>query len=259
MNLVDGFSRGDCGDNEARKTSALTNRSYKVDYLSFDHASHTVSNFVSNSAKNVSNYLTPDAKRAFDQLRQAFTEVPIFQHFDPEQYIQVELICQGMLLVKCWVKWPMTWVNGIWWPTSRVKWSLLKHDTKLITVSFWPFFRPSNPGGTTQKAENTRFLLSLTTITFDNLLIQRAWALARSAGLKSFLATIFGLIIVKEKQTELQTLYPVFLGEIMKKKPIFELKTLKSFIICSFYWQSHQFQVSTSRFRPFLLALGLHL
>ena len=34
----------------------------------------------------------------------------------------------------------------------------------------------------------------------------------------------------------------------MKKKPTFKLKTLESFIICSPYWQTRQFQVSTSRF-----------
>ena len=61
-----------------------------ADYLSSDHVSHTVSNIVSNSTKNVSNYLTPDAKKAFDQLRQAFTKAPILQYFDPEQYIRVK-------------------------------------------------------------------------------------------------------------------------------------------------------------------------
>ena len=35
----------------------------------------------------------------------------------------------------------------------------------------------------------------------------------------------------------------------MKKKPIFKLRTLKSFIICSPHWQTRQFQVSTTRFR----------
>ena len=41
--------------------------------------------------KNVSNYLIPDIKKAFDQLSQAFTKAPILQHFDPERYIQVEI------------------------------------------------------------------------------------------------------------------------------------------------------------------------
>ena len=35
----------------------------------------------------------------------------------------------------------------------------------------------------------------------------------------------------------------------MKKKPIFKLKTLKSFIVCSFHWQTYKFQVLTPYFR----------
>ena len=117
-------------------------------------------------------------------------------------------------------------------------------------MSFWLLFKPSKPGITTSKAANTRFLFSPTAITFDNLWIQRVWAFARSAGLKSFLATIFGSIIVKKKQTELQMLYLVFFSEMIKKKPIFELKTLKSFIVCSPHWQTHQFQVLAQCFWP---------
>ena len=90
MNLVDEFDRGDCGKNKARRVFASTKGPIGADYLSSDHISHTVSNIVSNSAKNVSNYLTLNAKRTFDQLRQAFTEAPILQYFDPKQYIRVE-------------------------------------------------------------------------------------------------------------------------------------------------------------------------
>ena len=35
-------------------------------------------------------YLTPDAKRTFTQLRQAFTKAPILQHFDLECHIWIE-------------------------------------------------------------------------------------------------------------------------------------------------------------------------
>ena len=69
MDLVDEFGEGDRNENEAKKASASTKRPIGADYLSSNHVSHAVSNFVSNSAKNVSNYLTPDAKKAFDQLR----------------------------------------------------------------------------------------------------------------------------------------------------------------------------------------------
>ena len=83
MNLVDEFGGGDCGKNEAR-TSTSTKRPTEADYPSSDHVSHAVSN-----------YLTLDAKKPFDQLRQAFTKAPILQHFDLEQYIQVKTDASG--------------------------------------------------------------------------------------------------------------------------------------------------------------------
>ena len=76
MNLVDEFGKGDCGENKAR-TSASKKRPTRADYPSSDHVSHAIRNFVSNSAKNVSNYPPPNAKRAFDKLRQACTKAPI--------------------------------------------------------------------------------------------------------------------------------------------------------------------------------------
>ena len=83
MNLVDEFGGGDRGENEARAPTS-TKGPTRADYPSSDHISHAVSN-----------YLTPDAKKAFDQLRQAFTKTPILQHFDPKQYIRVETDASG--------------------------------------------------------------------------------------------------------------------------------------------------------------------
>ena len=40
-------------------------------------------------------FLTPDAREAFNQLRQAFTEAPILQHFDPECHIRIETDASG--------------------------------------------------------------------------------------------------------------------------------------------------------------------
>ena len=90
MNLVDKFGKGDCSENEAKRASASTKEFTEADYPSSNYISYTVSNIVSNSAKNVSNYLTPDANKAFNQLCQAFTEAPILQHFDPKQYIRIK-------------------------------------------------------------------------------------------------------------------------------------------------------------------------
>ena len=43
-----------------------------------------------------STFLTFDAKEAFNQLRQAFIKVPIFQYFDLECYIWIETNLQAM-------------------------------------------------------------------------------------------------------------------------------------------------------------------
>ena len=40
-----------------------------------------------NAKKAGPNFLTPKAKAAFNRLRLAFTEAPIFRHFDPECHI----------------------------------------------------------------------------------------------------------------------------------------------------------------------------
>ena len=95
MDLVDEFDGSNCGENEAKRTYASTKRATRADYPSSNHVSHDVSNFVNNSAKNVSNYLTSYTKKTFDQLRQAFTEAPIVQHIDLEQFIWVETDVSG--------------------------------------------------------------------------------------------------------------------------------------------------------------------
>ena len=99
MNLVDEFDKCDCGENEAKRAFALTKGPIGADYPYSNHVNHAVgSNIVSNSAKNVSNYLTPDAKSAFNQLQQASTKAPILQYFDPEWYIQVETGVSGHVI-----------------------------------------------------------------------------------------------------------------------------------------------------------------
>ena len=98
MNLVNEFGRDNHGKNKARKASASIKKPTGADYPFSDHVSHTVSNIVSNSAKNVSNYLTPDTKKAFNQLRQAFTKAPILQHFDLKWYIWVETDALGHVI-----------------------------------------------------------------------------------------------------------------------------------------------------------------
>ena len=52
---------------------------------------------LSKSKKTVrsSEFLTPGAKQAFTELRQAFLKAPILHHFDPERHIQIETDASG--------------------------------------------------------------------------------------------------------------------------------------------------------------------
>ena len=50
---------------------------------------------ISKNTNGAIGYLTPSAKRAFTQLRQAFTKAPILQHFDLECYIWIETDASG--------------------------------------------------------------------------------------------------------------------------------------------------------------------
>ena len=50
---------------------------------------------ISKNSNGATGYLTPDAKQAFTQLRQAFTEAPILRHFDPECHIRIETDASG--------------------------------------------------------------------------------------------------------------------------------------------------------------------
>ena len=43
-------------------------------------------------------FLTPGAREAFNQLRQAFTEAPILRHFDPECHIRIETDASGYVI-----------------------------------------------------------------------------------------------------------------------------------------------------------------
>ena len=43
-------------------------------------------------------FLTPDARQAFTQLRQAFTKAPILRHFDPKRHIRIETDASGCVI-----------------------------------------------------------------------------------------------------------------------------------------------------------------
>ena len=49
----------------------------------------------SKNSNGATGYLSPNAQRAFTQLRQAFTKAPILQHFDPKCHIRIETDASG--------------------------------------------------------------------------------------------------------------------------------------------------------------------
>ena len=119
---------------------------------------------------------------------------------------------QGKLGSRCFVLFPPKnkdkeenlWAENTQIP-HRLQFSLinailLELDTKLTMVSLWPLLRPSKYGGITWKVANTKFLCSLITTSYTALWIHRVWASGGSAGPKSSLCIIFGLIIAKTRQ-----------------------------------------------------------
>ena len=140
MNLVDEFGKSDHSENEAKRAFASTNEPNRADSPSFDYVSHTVSNIVSNSAKNVSNYPILDVKRAFDQLRQALIETLIFQYFNAEWYIWVETDASGYAIGG--VLSQLTNDLGQWHPVTYFLHKIMAALSKKLQIqdsrSHWP-------------------------------------------------------------------------------------------------------------------------
>ena len=81
----------------AKNSSLLMAEDAEVGSIGGDCKDETVerSPLTSKNSNGATGYLTPDAKRAFTQLRQAFTEAPILRHFDPECHIRIETDASG--------------------------------------------------------------------------------------------------------------------------------------------------------------------
>ena len=60
-----------------------------------DCDNETIKKSPSKNLNGATGYLTPDARQAFTQLRQAFTKAPILQHFDLECHIRIETDVSG--------------------------------------------------------------------------------------------------------------------------------------------------------------------
>ena len=77
-------------------------------------------------------YLTPNAKRVFTQLRQAFTKAPILQNFDPEYHIQIETDVSGYAISE--VLSQLTLDNlGQWHPLAFYSWKMISAKTRYET------------------------------------------------------------------------------------------------------------------------------
>ena len=65
---------------------------FEVDEVGNKVQKTTKSKNLSKSKKAIrpSDFLTPGAKLAFTELRQAFLKAPILHHFDPERHIRIE-------------------------------------------------------------------------------------------------------------------------------------------------------------------------
>ena len=80
---------------KTRKMSKVqkSSKSWKLAKSKKPSKSENSSNF--NATGLGPSFLTPKARSAFNRLRLAFTEAPIFQHFDPECHIQIETYALG--------------------------------------------------------------------------------------------------------------------------------------------------------------------
>ena len=84
-------------------------------------------------------FLTPDARRAFTQLRQVFTKASILQHFDPKCHIRIETDVSSYAIGG--VLSQMTSETGQWHPVAHYSRKMIPaetcyktHDTKLLAI-----------------------------------------------------------------------------------------------------------------------------
>ena len=76
-------------------------------------------------------FLTPNARQAFTQLRQAFTKAPILRHFDPECHICIETDASGYAIGG--VLSQMTSETGQWHPVAYYSRKMIPAETRYET------------------------------------------------------------------------------------------------------------------------------
>ena len=95
-----------------------------------DCEDETVGKWLSKNSNGAIGYLTPNARQAFTQLRQTFTEAPILRHFDPECHIRIEIdalsyAIGGVLSQLTDLGW--------WHPVAYYSWKMILAKTRYKT------------------------------------------------------------------------------------------------------------------------------
>ena len=86
------FGKSNCGKDEARIliASSVSKKLTRAGYLSSGAKKDDQAIKRGGKSARGSEYLTPDAKKAFNFLQHTFIQALIFQHFDLEWHIQIE-------------------------------------------------------------------------------------------------------------------------------------------------------------------------
>ena len=89
-------------------------------------------------------FLTPNARKVFNQLRQVFTKAPILQHFDPECHIRIETNVSGYAIGRVFSQLTFDYLTSDQgqWQSVAYFWRKMipaemryeTHDSKLLAI-----------------------------------------------------------------------------------------------------------------------------
>ena len=191
-------------------------------------------------------FLTPEARSAFNCLRLAFTEAPIFQHFDPECHIRIETDALGYAIGSVLSQLAFgTSSDGVVTKTDLGQWhSVAFFSRKMILIEtryethngeFLVIVKAFKTWRHYLEGCNHKFSPLRSTITSVVSWIRRTWALDKSARPKSSLNTISKSTIARVRQIWLQMFCWGFPREARMRKKSSELRMAKSFIVCKIH------------------------
>lgn len=90
---AEGGSNNDREDETIKRLSSKNSNG--ADYQAIDAKKGDIGAKKGNGGARNFRYLISDIKNVFNQLRQAFTKAPIFQHFDLKHHIRIETNISG--------------------------------------------------------------------------------------------------------------------------------------------------------------------